>query len=71
MDKMLEMKIQNIINEIENQLGKENIDSSVANTLMSLAVNRINLLMTHIGYLEVQLENSKAEVQRLSQIATY
>jgi hypothetical protein len=71
MDPMLEVKTQNIINEINNQLTKEEVDSSVAKTLMSLAVNRISLLMTHIGFIETQLENVQAEVQRLSQIAKY
>jgi hypothetical protein len=68
---MLQVKTQNIINEINNQLTKEEVDSSVAKTLMSLAVNRISLLMTHIGFIETQLENVQAEVQRLSQIAKY
>lgn len=71
MDPMLQVKTQNIINEINNQLTKEEVDSSVAKTLMSLAVNRISLLMTHIGFIETQLENVQAEVQRLSQIAKY
>jgi hypothetical protein len=71
MDPIFLAKIANIINEIENQLTKKEIDESVARTLMSLAVNRINLLMTHIGYLESQLENLRAETQRLSQIAKY
>ncbi len=71
MDSLLQAKIQNVITEIENQLTKQDIDSSIARTLMNLSVNRIGLLMTHIGYLETQLENLQAEVQRLSQIARY
>jgi hypothetical protein len=71
MDSLFLAKISNVINEIENQLQKQEVDSDVAKTLMSLAVNRISLLMTHIGYLESQLENLKAETQRLSQIAKY
>jgi hypothetical protein len=85
MDIILEAKINNTINEINNQLEHEHIDNFVARTLMSLAVNRISLLMTHIGYLEnklqstlesnkimtVQAENLIAENQRLSQIAKY
>lgn len=85
MDTMLEIKISNIINEIENQLQKDSIDDSVARTLMSLAVNRISLLMTHIGYIETKLnstiesnrifsehaQNLIAENQRLNQIAKY
>jgi cell division protein FtsB len=85
MDIILEAKINNTINEINNQLEHEHIDNFVARTLMSLAVNRISLLMTHIGYLEnklqstldsnkmmtVQTENLIAENQRLSQIAKY
>jgi aryl-alcohol dehydrogenase-like predicted oxidoreductase len=71
MDNMIQMKITNVINEINNQLDKDYIDESVARTLMQLAVNRISLLMTHIGFIETQLQNVQAEVQRLSQIAKY
>jgi hypothetical protein len=85
MDPMLEIKINNTINEINNQLKNEYIDNSVARTLMSLSVNRISLLMTHIGFIETKLEstiesnkilsvnaeNLIAENQRLSQIAKY
>jgi hypothetical protein len=85
MDKLFEAKINNILNEITNQLSKDFIDEATARTLMSVAVNRISLLMTHIGFLESKLEstiesnkmmavhaeNLIAENQRLSQIAKY
>ncbi len=85
MDPLLEAKISNIVNEINNQLEKEYIDQSVARTLLSFAVNRISLLMTHVGFIESKLEstiesnrmmathaeNLIAENQRLSQIAKY
>lgn len=85
MDLMLELKMNNVINEINNQLQKDHIDESVARTLMSLAVNRLSLLMTHIGFIESKLEstlesnkmmavhaeNLIAENQRLAQIAQY
>lgn len=85
MDYLLEIKAQNVVSEIENQLKKEMIDESVARTLLAVAVNRISLLMTHIGYIESKLEstvesnrqfaihaeNLIAENQRLSQIAKY
>lgn len=85
MDFLLQAKIDNIISEIENQLEKDFIDDSVARTLMAISINRINLLMTHIGFLESKLEstiesnrmmavhaeNLIAENQRLSQIARY
>lgn len=85
MDPMLEAKITNAINEINNQLQYEHIDESVARTLMSLAVNRLSLLMTHVGFIESKLEstlesnkmmaihaeNLIAENQRLAQIAKY
>jgi len=71
MDPLLQLKVQNIINEIENQLAKPAIDDSVAYTLFQVSVNRFNLLMTHIGFIETQLENLRAEVQRLEQIARY
>lgn len=78
-------QIQNIINEMSNQILKDEIDSSVARTLMNVAINRLNLLMTHIGHLEEKLEstiesnrmlavhaeNIIAENQRLQQIAKY
>lgn len=85
MDPLFQAKMSNIINEINNQLEKDTIDESVARTLMSFAVNRISLLMTHIGFIESKLqstiesnqmlavhaENLIAENQRLSQIAKY
>jgi FtsZ-binding cell division protein ZapB len=85
MDSLLEAKIQNVVNEIQNQLTNEQIDPYVAKALMSLAVNRLLLLITHIGYLEerinsltqsnktqsIVIENMTAENQRLSQIAKY
>jgi hypothetical protein len=71
MDELLEAKVNNIINEINNQLSKEAIDSHTARTLMGSAVNRMLLLMTHVGYLESRLNESVAENQRLNQIARY
>ncbi len=85
MDFLLQAKIDNIISEIENQLEKDFVDDSIARTLMAVSINRINLLMTHIGFLESKLEstiesnrmmavhaeNLIAENQRLSQIARY
>lgn len=85
MDPLLQAKMSNIVNEINNQLEKEYIDQSVARTLLSFAVNRISLLMTHVGFIESKLEstiesnrmmaihaeNLIAENQRLSQIAKY
>jgi hypothetical protein len=72
MDPLLFAKINNIVNEIENQLSKDSdIDSQVSRILMSTAVNRISTLLTHISYLESRIENLGAENQRLSQIAKY
>lgn len=72
MDQLFLARVNNIINEIENQLSKDcDVDPQVATTLMSAAVNRISLLLTHIGYLESVIENLSAENQRLSQIAKY
>jgi archaellum component FlaC len=72
MDPLLFAKINNIVNEIENQLSKDSdIDSQVSRILMSTAVNRISTLLTHISYLESRIENLSAENQRLSQIAKY
>jgi len=85
MDPLFQAKMQNVVTEINNQLKKSSIDESVARTLMAFAVNRISLLMTHIGFIEsklestiesnqmmaLSLENLIAENQRLSQIAKY
>ena len=56
MDELSIAKIQNTINEIENQIGKFYIDTPVSKVLMQRAVNQLNQLMTHIGYLESRLE---------------
>lgn len=85
MDKMIELKVTNVINEINNLLSKQDFDCYNAKTFLSLSVSRIHLLLTHIGYLESKLEstiesnkmlathadNLIAENQRLSQIARY
>lgn len=72
MDQLLLAKVNNIVNEIENQLSKNaDIDPQVSRILMSSAVNRISVLLTHIGYLESVIDNLSAENQRLSQIAKY
>jgi hypothetical protein len=85
MDQILEAKINNIINEMTNQISKDNIDSSTSRALMAVAINRISLLMTHIGYIEGKLsstiesnqtlalhaDNLIAENQRLSSIVKY
>lgn len=71
MDKILQAKIDNIINEMQNQISKEDIDSDVSKLLMSVAVNRIQLLMTHIGYLESKIDNISSENQRLAQVSKY
>lgn len=85
MDQLQIAKIQNTINEINNQILKDSIDTSISKTLMNRAVNQLNQLMTHIGFLEAKLastvesnqmmtvhaENLIAENQRLSQIAKY
>lgn len=72
MDPLMLAKVNNIVNEIENQISKDSdIDPQVAKILMSTALNRISILLTHIGYLESQIENINAENQRLAQIARY
>lgn len=85
MDELFKARIDNIVNEMNNLIGKEHVDSDCARTLMSVAVHRISLLMTHIGYIESKLQSTiqqnaliaehseslVAENQRLSQIAKY
>jgi hypothetical protein len=72
MDDLLKTRVQNALSEIENQLSKkEDIDPMVAKLLLGLCSSRIQMLLTHVGYLENNLQESKAEVQRLSQIANY
>lgn len=71
-------KIQNTINEIENLLTKESIDSANYCFLLQRSVHQLNQLVVHIGYLEGKLDianerenNLTAENQRLNQIAKY
>ena len=71
-------KIQNTINEIENLLTKDPVDSVNSNVLLQRSVNQLSQLLVHIGYIEAKLEiiterenNLIAENQRLSQIAKY
>ena len=85
MDELALVKIQNTINELQNQVLKDLIDSSISRVLMQQATNQLNYLLAHIGYLESKLtsavelnqmmkvnaENLIAENQRLSQIAKY
>ena len=71
MDELFEAKINNIINEMTNVISKQEIDSLTSRTLMAVAINRLSMLMTHIGYLEAKLESISAENQRLNQIARY
>jgi len=85
MDSSFLLRIQNLTSEISNQLSKDTIDPYVAKSLMSLAVNRVSLLLTHIGYIEskvdqltrtneqmsILIDNLKAENQRLSNNARY
>lgn len=85
MDTIALAKIQNTINELQNQISKDSIESSVSRVLMQGATNHLNYLLAHIGYLEsklesaiesnktmtVRAENLIAENQRLSQIAKY
>lgn len=71
MDVFEKIKAQNIINEISNQLKKDNIDSSTARLLMSIAEKRLISLLDYISVLESKSENLVAENQRLSHIAKY
>lgn len=71
-------KIQNTVNEIENLLTKESLDSGNSSVLLQRSVHQLNQLVVHIGYLEAKLKiaderenNLVAENQRLSQIAKY
>jgi len=52
MDNRYLLKIQNTINEINNQLNKEVVDTSTSKILMQRAIIQLNELITHIGYLE-------------------
>lgn len=61
MDSRLEIKVNNIVNELQNQINKDYIDTSIAKSLMNFSINRINLLLTHIGYLEAKLEAASVQ----------
>ena len=56
MEELSIAKIQNTISEIENQLQKIYVDTPVFRVLMQRAVNQLNGLMTHIGYLEAKIK---------------
>lgn len=56
MNKLQIAKIQNTVNEIENQLTKIYIDTPVSKVLMQRAIIQLNELMTHIGYLEGKIQ---------------
>lgn len=85
MDPMIEIKTQNLINEISNQLTNDHVDDYVVKIIFQLTLSRIKILLTHIGYLEskldsvnqlnknlqIQLENTTAENQRLNSIVKY
>lgn len=85
MDQEINLKVQNILNEMTNQMLKDHIDTFTSKALFAVAINRINLLLTHIGYLEEKLEstvesnkllsihadNIIAENQRLTQNVKY
>lgn len=64
-------KITNTIREIQNQLEKVFPDIAVSKVLMARSINQLQLLLTHIGYLESKLESVIAENQRLTQISRY
>jgi hypothetical protein len=55
MNELTIAKIQNTINEIENQLTKIYVDTPVFRVLMNRTVIQLNELMTHIGFLEGKL----------------
>jgi hypothetical protein len=55
MNELTIAKIQNTINEIENQLTKIYVDTPVFRVLMNRTVIQLNELMIHIGFLEGKL----------------
>jgi hypothetical protein len=55
MDELYIAKVQNTINEIQNQLSKIYVDTPVFRVLMQRSINQLNQLITHIGYLEEKL----------------
>jgi len=55
MDHMLELKISNIISEIDNHLASSKTEEFVTKFLLKTSRDRIALLMTHVAYLEGKL----------------
>lgn len=76
MDQFFLFKLKNVINEMQNQIDNHQIvDSANAKTLMSLAINRISLLLTHVGYLESRIysleEKLKSTVESNKMMAVH
>lgn len=69
MDELHIAKVQNTINEIQNQLSKIYIDTPVFRVLMQRAINQLNELMTHIGYLESKFQLTTDSTQPTCEIA--
>lgn len=62
MDHLFLAKLQNTINEMNNLLQKDFIDSSNSRILMSRAIHQFNQLIVHIGYLESKILSLNEDV---------
>jgi 2-oxoglutarate dehydrogenase complex dehydrogenase (E1) component-like enzyme len=71
MDELLNLKVQNTINEIENILFKQYKDLPHFETMLLRSSQQMKLLLSRIENLESRINNSEAENQRLSQLAKY
>jgi hypothetical protein len=71
MDDMLTAKIKNTLSEIDNILSKDYEDIALLHFMLRRSSNQLNLLLTHVAYLESKLDNAQAENQRLSVLAKY
>lgn len=62
MDELYLAKIQNTINEIQNQISKIYVDTPVFRLLMQRTINQFNELLTHIGYLESKIQSTNTTI---------
>ena len=61
--------VQNTINELSNQIAKDSFDSFSIKSLCERAVNKIQFLLTHIGYVETGIKLQETTSLEWKQLA--
>ena len=62
--------IQNTINELNNQITKDAFDSFSIKSLCERAINKIQFLLTHIGYVETATQLQETIALEWKQLAS-